>query len=171
MTMPPETVRLRLRCARSDDAQWLVGLMNEPAFIENIGDRGVRTAADARDYIAAQFEHSYERNGHGLYVVELKAEGARIGLCGLVRRDTLPYPDIGFAFLERFRGQGLAREAAQAVLAQAAELELPTVLAIVREGNRPSIRLLERLGFARQGDIRLAGIDTARLLYSAEPQG
>ncbi len=94
-----ETPRLRLRHACAGDAAWLLALMNEPAYLENIGDRGLRTVDDAQTYIARTFEQSYRDNGHGLYVVETRDEITPVGLCGLVRRDALPYPDIGFAFL------------------------------------------------------------------------
>ena len=165
MTVVAETSRLRLRHACAADADWLLQLMNEPAYLENIGDRGVRTVADAQVYIADNFEKSYRDNGHGLYVVEAKGEATPVGLCGLVRRDALPHPDIGFAFLERCWSRGYALESAQAVMQIAAGLKLSQVLGIVREGNVRSIRLLEKLGLQEQGEVWLPGVAASRRLY------
>jgi len=97
-----ETERLRLRHASLDDADFVLRLLNEPSFLQYIGDRGVRTLDDARRYIADRFIDSYERNGFGLWIVEPKHSAVPLGICGLVKRDTLPEPDIGFAFLPEF---------------------------------------------------------------------
>ena len=97
-----ETARLRLRHLDPEtDAEFILELVNEPPFLQYIGDKGVRTFADARRYIADGPLKSYEANGYGLYKVELKSDATPIGMCGLVKRDTLPDADIGFAFLKR----------------------------------------------------------------------
>jgi len=143
----PETQRLRLRELREDDAAFALAQLNDPDFLAHIGDRGVRDLAQARDYLATGPMASYANNGYGLWGVELKASSQLAGMCGLVRRDALPAPDLGYAFLPDFRGQGLARESAGLALAFGFEtLALPRILAIVTETNAASRRLLESLG-------------------------
>lgn len=153
-----KTARLIVRALTWDDAPFIVSLLNDAAFVVNIGDRGVRTDADARAYLTAGPLASYARYGFGLCAVTLAGPGTPIGICGVLQREELPGPDLGFAFLPEFRGQGYALEAASAVKADAhARLGLPTLLAIVNPDNAPSIRLLEKLGFAREGTVRLSG--------------
>ena len=150
------TARLRVRALAPDDAPFIVTLLNDPSFIRNIGDRGVRTEEDALEYLVAGPLASYARHGFGLCAVALAASGEAIGICGLLQRDELPSPDLGFALLPRFWSQGYAFEAASAVMADArARLGLATVLAIANPANAASIRLLERLGFTDTGSTRL----------------
>lgn len=143
-----ETSRLELRRLSEDDAPFILALLNEPSFIRNIGDRGVRTIDAARGYIAQGPMASYARFGFGLYLVEVTAPRTSIGICGVLKRDELPDADIGFAYLPAYWSQGYAREAAEAVKAYARDtLALPRLLAIVSPANDSSIRLLEKLGF------------------------
>jgi ribosomal-protein-alanine N-acetyltransferase len=150
-----ETERLVLRRLTTDDAAFVVELLNDPAFLRYIGDKGVRTHADARRYVETGPMASYERHGFGLYRVELKDGGEPIGICGLLKRDFLPDVDIGFALLPRHRSKGYAFEAASAVLAHASDtLGLNRVLAITSPDNADSISLLEGLGFRFEGMTR-----------------
>lgn len=145
-----ETSRLRLRELVYSDAAFLVALMNEPDFLQNIGDRGVRCEADAHSYLDVGPFASYAANGFGLWCVERADTAEPLGLCGLLRRETLPHPDVGYALLPHARGQGIAREAVAAVLVHARTvLRLDTVVAIVAPTNERSIRLLERLDYRR----------------------
>jgi RimJ/RimL family protein N-acetyltransferase len=142
-----ETERLLLRDLTADDAAFILELLNEPAFLENIGDRGARTLADARRYIARGPVASYRKFGFGLYLVELKDSGAPIGICGLLKRDWLADVDIGFAFLQKFWSQGYARESAAAVMHYGwTTLRLKRIVAITKPINQASITLLEKLG-------------------------
>ena len=142
-----ETERLLLRRMSSDDAEFMLGLLNEPSWLRFIGDRGVRTLDDARAYILKGPVAMYERHGFGLYVTELKAEGVPIGICGLVRRDFLDDVDVGFALLPRFWGQGYAYESASAVMEYGkSALGLKRIVAITAQDNHSSIKLLEKLG-------------------------
>jgi RimJ/RimL family protein N-acetyltransferase len=142
------TARLRLRELAAADAPFILTLLNEPSFIQNIGDRGVRTLEDARAYIENGPIRSYVRFGFGLYLVELIDSGVPIGICGILQRDVLPDPDLGFAFLPAYWKQGYAQESAAAVRRYArAELGLGRLLAITNPANHSSIRLLEKLGF------------------------
>jgi RimJ/RimL family protein N-acetyltransferase len=151
-----ETRRLALRHATLDDDDFILRLLNEPSFLRFIGDRGVRTHDDARGYIAERLIGSYERNGFGLWVVERKAETGPIGISGLVRRDALPDPDIGFAFLPEHWRNGYAYESAAAVKEYALEtLALPRLLAVTTPDNAGSIRIVEKLGLTFERMIAL----------------
>ena len=143
-----ETERLSLRQLTIDDAQFILTLLNEPSFLRYIGDKQVRNVEDARQYILNGPVASYERNGFGLYAVELKESYTPIGMCGFLKREELPDPDIGFAFLPVFWNKGFGFEAASAVLQDARErLRLQRILAITSLDNEASIKLLQRLGF------------------------
>jgi ribosomal-protein-alanine N-acetyltransferase len=151
-----ETQRLRLRPLQADDAAFILELLNEPAWTQFIGDRGVRTLDDARSYIAAGPVAMYASHGFGLGAVELRESGVPIGICGLIKRDTLPDVDIGFALLARFWGHGYAHEIAAVVLAHGrVTLKLPRILAITAPDNVRSVQLLEKLGFRFSGMVRL----------------
>ncbi len=152
------TPRVTVRELTHAEAPFIVRLLNDPGFIRHIGDRGVRSDEDARGYIDHGPRASYARHGFGLCLVERRGDAAPMGICGLLRRDELDAPDIGFAFLPEFQSQGYAFESASAVLAHArATLGIPRVLAIVNPDNTGSIRLLERLGFAPEGTVTLKG--------------
>jgi len=152
-----ETNRLRLRRLSVDDAEFILRLLNEPSFMQNIGDRGVRTTEDARAYILKGPVASYEKFGFGLLLVEQKESGVPIGMCGLLKRDVLEHVDIGYALLPEFWSQGYALESASAVMSYAREkLGAKQVLAVVNADNQSSIRLLEKMGFRYEKMIRLA---------------
>ena len=141
-----QTQRLTLRELTFDDADFILVLLNDPDFIHFIGDRNVRSVEDARKYLKGPLD-SYERNGFGLWMAEDKANQTPLGMCGLIKRDSLPDVDIGYAFLPGFRSQGYAFEAASASIAFARDtLKLGRLLAIVSPENERSIRLLEKLG-------------------------
>lgn len=152
------TDRLRLRCFTTDDAPFILRLLNDEGWLRYIGDRQVRTLEDARRYLQQGPIAMHERHGFGLWLVERAADGAPIGMCGLIRRDTLPDVDIGFAFLPEFRGEGYAREAAAATLVHARRtLGLQRVVAIASPDNAPSLRLLERLGLRFERELTMPG--------------
>src|SRR5262245_14852779 len=106
-----ETERLLLRRFTVDDAQFILTLLNEPSFLRYIGDKQVRSLEDARQYIMNGPVASYERYGFGLLLVELRESRTPIGMCGLLKREGLPEPDIGFALLPDFWNKGFAYEA------------------------------------------------------------
>lgn len=162
-----ETERLSLREITDDDAEFILELLNEPGWIKNIGDRGVRNVDDARRYISNSLAASYERNGFGLYLVELKESGASIGMCGLIKRDSLEDVDIGFAFLERFWSKGYAFESASAVMDYAQNaLELKRIVAIVSPDNQGSIKVLEKLNLRFEKMIKMP-TDTEEIKFFA----
>jgi [ribosomal protein S5]-alanine N-acetyltransferase len=164
-----ETARLRLRRLSDADAPFMLRLLTDPSFIRNIGDRGVRDVESARGYVAGGAIASHDKYGYGLDLVELKATGEAAGICGLVRRDYLDDPDIGFAFLPEFTGRGYAVEAAAAVLALArGPLGLPRVLAIVSPDNGRSIRVLEKIGLRYERLITPPGESRAILLFTSD---
>jgi RimJ/RimL family protein N-acetyltransferase len=152
-----ETNRLYLRHLSMADADFILRLLNEPSFIQNIGDRGVRTLEDARAYITNGPIASYQKHGFGLWMVEAKQSGASVGICGLLRRDVLDDVDIGYALLPEFWSKGYAQESATAVLSFAREkLGLKRVVAVVSPDNQSSIRLLEKIGFAFETMVKLS---------------
>jgi RimJ/RimL family protein N-acetyltransferase len=141
------TTRLSLRRLSLSDAGFIVELLNDPAFLRFIGDKAVRSDEDARQYILDGPVASYERYGYGLWLVELKESGQPVGMCGLLKRESLPDADIGFAFLPAYRSQGYAFEAASAVLDYGrTEFGLKRILAITNADNAGSIRVLEKIG-------------------------
>lgn len=161
-----ETERLILRRFRLDDAPFILVLLNDPAFLRFIGDKGVRTLEDAAAYLTNGPLASYAAHGFGLYLVLRKPDATPLGMCGLLQRDYLPDPDIGFAFLPGFCGLGFARESAEAVLEQGCSaFGISRFLAVTDLDNQSSIRLLERLGFELEGLITPPGRDeTLRLM-------
>ena len=143
-----ETERTCVRLMIATDAAFIRELLNEPSFMRYIGDRQVRTRDEADTFIETRYRQSYRDHGYGLYIVESRATGEPMGICGFVRREALSDVDMGFAFLSRFEGQGLAFEAANATLHYGrATLGLTRVLAIAQMDNARSHSLLARLGF------------------------
>ena len=166
-----ETDRLVLRYFHADDVEFVVRLLNEPSFIEHIGDKGVRTAEEANQYLLDGPLDSYERFGYGLNMVELKETGEPIGMCGLVRRENLDDADIGYAFLEKHWSKGYARESAEAVLNHAREtFGLGRIVAIVTPENHSSIKLLEKIGLKFQRTIRMSDDDVELKFFVSDKQ-
>jgi RimJ/RimL family protein N-acetyltransferase len=164
-----ETERLILRQFFLEDAPFILELVNDPSFIQNIGDRGVRTLDDARSYIQNGPIASYARNGFGLYLVALKDTGESLGMCGLIRRDGLDDVDIGYAFLPKFWSKGYAVESAQAVKAYARDLVgLKRIVAITDPANEGSIRVLEKLGLHFEKMVRLSADDIELKLFAVD---
>lgn len=151
-----ETERTILREVTTGDAEFILDLLNQPSFIKYIGDRGVRTVSEAIDYIESRFAESYEKFGFGMWAVELKETGTPMGICGFVRRDSLPDADIGFAFLPQYCSQGYAFESADASMDYGKNvLSLRRVLAITSQDNESSGRLLEKINFKFERLIKL----------------
>ncbi|MBC8152876.1 MAG: GNAT family N-acetyltransferase [Bacteroidetes bacterium] len=161
-----QTNRLSLHQLSTQDAPFILELLNTPGWLAFIGDRGVKTLDDARTYILNGPVTSYAQHGFGLYLVELTESRLPIGLCGLLKRETVEDVDIGFAFLPPYTGQGYAYEAASAMLTYARTmLHLKRVVAITAPGNQRSISLLERLGMRYKATITLAGNTEESILY------
>ena len=166
-----ETERLFLRPFSVNDAEFILTLLNEPSFLRYIGDKQVRDVEGARQYILNGPVASYERNGFGLCLVELKESHTPIGMCGLLKREELTDPDIGFAFLPEFWRKGFAFEAAVAVLEDARDrLKLGRIAAITSLDNEASIKLLQRLGFRFDRVMRLSPDREQVRLFAFGPQ-
>ena len=162
-----ETERLTLSRLTIADAAFLLELMNEPAFIEQVADRGLRTEADAALYLAEKILPTYETFGFGFYRVNLKGSETAIGICGLVKRDTLEDPDVGYSILKRFCGQGYAYEAAVGVLDYGRTvLGLARICGVTAPDNPASIHLLEKLGLKFRRKVYLPGYGAESLLFS-----
>ncbi len=152
-----ETERLFLSELFFQDSEFIVELVNDPAWIKFIGDREICSIDQARRFIDKAFVNSYEKLGFGLYLVSLKEENTPIGICGFVKRDYLDFPDLGFAFLPDYRGLGYAFESAKALIQFGiGVLEFKTILAIAQPNNSRSIDLLQKLGFVFEKEIKQA---------------
>jgi RimJ/RimL family protein N-acetyltransferase len=152
-----ETDRLALRRLTVGDAGFLLALLNDATFVRFVGDRGIRDVSAAATYLANGPLASYERFGFGLCLVTLKSGDLPIGICGLLKRDTLDDVDLGFAFMPQFRARGFAFEAATATLAYARNgLGLTRIVAITSPENSSSMRLLKKLGLRYEKTVQLS---------------
>ena len=162
-----ETERLQLRWLTLADAPMMLAVWNDPTFVQFVGDRGVRTLEEAQETLQNGPMNLYVEYGYGPFRVIGRIDGANMGVCGLFRRDGLDEPDIGFALLPEYCGQGYGYEASVAVLDHARdELGLPSVTAIVSPENSASVGLLEKLGLNYDRQLRLPGEDHDVSLYS-----
>lgn len=142
-----ETERLTLSWVQNTDAPFILKLLNEPSFIQNIRDEGIKTLEDAKAFIKVKHTNSYQKNGFGMYLVTLKGKGEHLGLCGIVKRDALDYPDLGYAFLAEHSGKGYACESAIAVMEYGTHvLGIKRIVGITSLDNKASIKILERTG-------------------------
>ncbi|MFN4236829.1 MAG: GNAT family N-acetyltransferase [Vogesella sp.] len=165
--LPILTPRLRLRELTLTDAPHVLVLLNDPDFIHYIADKGVRTEAAARVYLAEGPLASYAANGFGLWAVERREDGAWLGLCGLLRRPNVPHVDVGYALLAQARGCGYATEAAAAVRAYGLnELGLLRIVAFIDPANRASARVLQAIGLQSQGRVVLPGVEGETELFA-----
>lgn len=166
-----ETERLALRELEAGlDEPFVLELLNTPGFMENIGDRGVRDLDGARRYILDGPSASYAQNGYGLWRVARRDDDTPLGICGLVRRDGLDAPDVGYAFVERAWGQGYAVEAAAAALDYGRRvLGLERILAITKPGNTASMRVLEKIGLRFEKMITLPGMTEESTYFTTAP--
>ncbi len=167
-----ETERLRLRWLALDDAPFIIELLNDSSFIRFIGDKQVRNIADAEKYLVNGPLASYEKYGYGLYATDLKDTGITIGICGILKRETLPHPDIGFAFLPAYWNQGYAFEAAAAVIKHArAAFNVDTILAITTPDNEASGKLLSKIGMTFDRLIKLTPESDEVKLFTTSENG
>jgi RimJ/RimL family protein N-acetyltransferase len=167
-----ETPRLKLSELKLHDAPFILELLNEGGFLRFIGDKGVRNLADAREYIMKGPVDSYRRHGFGLYLTSLRSDDIPVGICGLVKRDTLPDVDLGFAFLSRYWSNGYAVESAAAVLEHGREiLGLNRIVAITALDNGGSIAVLTKVGMRLERTIRLAQGGPELNLFGSAPRG
>ena len=162
-----ETERLLLRKITVDDAPFMLDLLNQPSFIQFIGDRGIRTLNDARNIIMKRYIDAYERLGFGIYLTLLKEGQVPIGICGLVKRDGLDDVDVGYAFLPQYWSKGYASESVSAVLEYARNtLGIQRVLGITTPDNIGSIRVLEKAGLKFERMVKLPGEDMELKLFA-----
>jgi RimJ/RimL family protein N-acetyltransferase len=162
-----ETDRLILRELTVEDAPFLLDLLNQPSFIQFIGDRGVRTLDDARQNIETRYMTNYRRQGFGVYLTALKENQTPVGICGLIKRDGLDDIDIGFAFLPQYWKKGYAFEAASAVLAYGKnKLGIQHIVGITIPDNHGSMRILEKLGLKFEKMVKLPNDPVELKLYS-----
>ena len=161
-----KTARLTLREFTLGDDRFIVRLLNDPSFIDNIGDKGVRTLDDAREYLRDGPLASYAEHGFGLWCVTRTADAEPLGMCGLLQREFLDRPDIGYALLPEHTGHGYATEACSAVVEFAGKhLNLSRIYAYVGAANEPSIKLLDKLRFQHERAMSLPEGGDEVILY------
>lgn len=169
MVVVVETERLQLRQFDTGDAGFILDLLNDPGWLRHIGDRGVRSLDDARQWIESRLIDGYQRQGFGFWAVHRRGETGLLGLCGLIKRDTLPEVDVGYAFLPQHRGQGYAREATRACLLHGHQAcGLRRILAITSPENIPSQRVLDAVGMKLVDRRVLTGEAHATWVYAWE---
>lgn len=163
-----DTARLRLRTLTLDDAGIYLQVMNTPLFHRWIGDRQIRSEAQAREALAVGPLTMQSMRGYSLYLVERKSDDAVIGMCGLIKRETLQDVDLGYAYLPDYAGQGYATEAAAGVLAHARRLGLRRVVAITSPGNDASDAVLRKVGMRFEKIVKLTAEDKGTQLFAIE---
>lgn len=161
-----ETNRLILRKLTPEDSPFILRLVNEPSWLQFIGDRGVKNLEDAKNYILTGPMAMYERFGFGLFLTELKPDGISMGICGLLKRDTLDDVDIGFAFLPEYWGQGYALEAAEATMAFGRRQGIKRIIAITSPENVSSMKLLRKLGMTEEKRMAMPGETKITVIFS-----
>ncbi len=162
-----ETNRLLIGKIDLKDAQFILRLMNSQGWLEFIGDRNIKTISDSKKYIKSNFIKSYAKNGFGLYKMQLRSTHKTIGICGFVKREYLDHPDIGFAILPEYEGQGYTSEGAQKVLDFGfGELDFKMVLGITMRANIASKIVLEKIGLREKGLIKPPKSKEELLLFS-----
>ncbi|NGP88853.1 GNAT family N-acetyltransferase [Fodinibius halophilus] len=161
-----ESDRLKISELNIADANFILQLVNEPAFLEYIGDKEIQSREEAKKFIELGPISSYRENGFGFYRVSLKENDISVGICGLKQRKSLTVPDLGYAFLKNYRGKGYATEAGLAVLQYAKkDLDIDTLAAITATHNEASIHLLQKLGFDFEKRVHLPEFDSVSNLY------
>jgi len=164
---PLPTKRLRLRAFTLQDAPFIHALLNSPNWLAHIGPRGINSHVHARQYLQNGPLKSYKERGFGLLCMELATSATPIGMCGFLQRTYLPAPDLGFAILPQYEGQGYTTEAAQALIQHAfATLHWPRLMAITTAQNHASKAVLQNLGFVFQKNIQPEA--QALLLYALQ---
>ncbi len=164
-----ETDHLVITELKKEDAPFILALVNSPGWLQYIGDRNIHDIAAAENYISNGPMASYAAHGHGLHLVSLKETKVPIGICGLLKRDSLEYADIGFALLPAYTGKGYALEAGFASLLHGMQvLHMKKILAITLPSNQPSINLLNKLGLVFEKKIQLPHTAEELLLFSVE---
>lgn len=161
-----ETKHLQIRRFETSDAGFVLELLNTPGWIQYIGDKNIKTIAEAENYILSGPVKSYKKSGFGLYLVALKDSGKSVGMCGLIKRDTLEDVDVGVAFLPEQAGKGYAYEAVAAVLEHAKnDFNIQRIVAITLHENKSCIRLLEKAGLVFEKDIQFPGETEVLMLF------
>ncbi|MFD2202451.1 GNAT family N-acetyltransferase [Shivajiella indica] len=166
---PIQTERMIIRELTLRDADFIFQLLNTPGWLKYIGDRGINSIEDAKNYLLEGPLKSYSKNGFGLYLVLMRNGLQKLGIAGLLKREYLPFPDIGFAFLPEFEGKGFAFECSKAILGYSkVKLGLDKIQAIVLPKNNRSIRLLEKLGMEDQGLFLFPGQNDQLRLFQID---
>ncbi|ASD69160.1 GNAT family N-acetyltransferase [Pseudoalteromonas piscicida] len=161
--------RIFLRKANLNDAGFLLRLLNQKSFIDNIRDKGIKTQQQAEEHIEQAYLIPYQIGAPAAYIVVEASSNISIGLCGLYQRPFFNIPDLGYALLDEFTGRGYASEAAR-LLMEYAKLEEGYVKlgAITLESNCSSMSLLSKVGFSRIGKIIIESDFTPVVVFECQ---
>ncbi|WP_310379081.1 GNAT family N-acetyltransferase [Flavobacterium sp.] len=144
MELNLESNRLILQRVTLKDYSFIKALVNTKGWIQFIGDRQIHSDKEAKNYI----EKIINIQNIKYWVVTLKDQNTAIGIITFIKRDSLDFHDLGFAFLPEFGKNGYAYEATNIVLEQLKlDKTQQTILATTIPENNKSIQLLEKLGF------------------------
>jgi len=162
-----KTNRLEIRQVGVGDTNFFFRLLNNPNWLEHIGDRGIQSAEDTLRYIEDHLINFYRENDYGLFKMMLRNSKVPIRICGFVKRDYLESADIGFAVLPDYARQGYTLEASEALMNYGRTvLKLNPILAITTSTNQASRALLNKLGLRAIKTIKPVTSETQFLLYS-----
>lgn len=105
----------------------------------------------------SRIQSEFDRNGWGLYAVELKSTGEFLGYVGLHEigfdADFTPGVEIGWRLDADYHNQGLATEAAKAVLKLAISKDLKRLYSFTSKDNVPSERVMQKIGMTKVGEF------------------
>ncbi len=152
----PETERVAHRAFTVDDCEAFYRLNSHPEVMRYTGEPAIGSVEEARDAIARYPD--FDTVGYGRWACVLKETGAVIGFCGLKYLPELDEVDVGFRFFPEYWGKGIGTETCAASLSFGFEvLGLERILGLVLPENGASIRVLEKCGMRRNGEVVFEG--------------
>jgi RimJ/RimL family protein N-acetyltransferase len=156
-----ETHRLRLRRLRPSDEADLIALDSDPEVMRYVGSPpGVRSAEETAE--RARQRIRADDGPLGFWRVESRADGTFYGLGALIRMPTGDDVELAYRLMRRAWDMGIATEAGTALVQHAfGAAGLSRLVAVTYPDNRASQRVLEKLGFARNGELDYKGVRTA----------
>ena len=141
------THRYILREINEGDVENVLALTTDPDWLRYIGDRGVHDQASALAYIHDRFLASYDGLGFGNWAIIDKETQAFLGVCGLLQRASMTFPELGYALLPEHRGQGIVQAVIPEVLKWAKLRNMNELFALTTPDNDASIHILKKVGF------------------------
>lgn len=162
--------RLTIRPFTDTDAPFILQLLNEPNWLRFVGDREIHTVLDAKNYIHSKLHKHHEEYGYGFFLITKSSDDTPLGTCGIINREGLKFPDLGYALLKEHQGNGYIHEAAEIILDVVPRVfKMKTVDAITTAENIRSQNVLSNLDFKLQPEtIELKGDLEPLMLFRKE---